>query len=89
MNFSISPVKLPWDCYTVKSVTYFPVALKTDMNFMLRKGHFNFLFKFPNCELYLLFIKDDEVIALENMDFLRTMWFLRTNRCNKIFPIFS
>lgn len=69
MNFSISPVKLPWDCYTVKSVTYFHVALKRDMNFVLRKGHFNFLFKFTNCESYLLFIKENGVIALETVGF--------------------
>lgn len=65
MNFSISPVKLPWDHHTVKSVTYFYVALKIDMNFMLRKGHFNFLFKFRNCGMNLFFIKEDGMIALE------------------------
>lgn len=65
MNFSISPVKLPWDHYAVKSVTYFYVALKIDMNLVLRKGHFNFLFKFRNCGMNLLFIKGGRVIALE------------------------
>lgn len=65
MNFSISPVKPPWDHYTVKSVTYFYVALKIDMIFVLRKGHFNMLFKFRNCGMDLLFIEGDRVIALE------------------------
>lgn len=65
MNFSISPVRLPWDHYAVKSVTYFYVVLKIDMNLMIRKGHFNFPIKFRNCGVNLLFMKGDGVIALE------------------------
>lgn len=65
MNFSISPVKLSWDYYTVKSVTYFYIALKIEMNFVLRKGHFNFLLKFRNWGMNLLFIGGDRVMALE------------------------
>lgn len=60
MNFSISPAKLPWDHYAVKSVQYFYVALKRDTNSVLI-----FFLSSEIVESFFIYIKGDSMIAVE------------------------